>query len=238
MLRKISVLISGLIALYAFQQGDKIEIQGKRIQNIKSCGGWQVGSQQNRLFTCRSGASCTFFFLQYNVIIGNEWFGNFQIYSRYFANESNSRFELRVLYDYMDEQEIGKLPKTILNSPGFQESKDVINFTIDKRYKNLSLGVWGPNFCGTFKLIRFYYYQCPSSTRALVNFKATLAPSKNSSSILLKGNCADNSVQNNNRPSLSMKCYYNGSYEVFGSCSCKAGFSNFHNGMHENNCKG
>ena len=66
MLRKISVLISGLIALYAFQQGDEIEIQGKRIQNIKSCGGWQVRSQQNRLFTCRSGANCTFFF--YNTM--------------------------------------------------------------------------------------------------------------------------------------------------------------------------
>ena len=177
-----------------------------------------------------------FFFLQYNVITGNEWFGDFKINSRYLANESFSRFELRVLYDNMDEHEIGKLPKTILNSPGFQQSNDVINFSIDKRYKNLTLGVWGQNFCGNFKLIRFYYYQCPSSTRALVNFKATLTPSKNSSSILLKGNCANNAVQNNK--TLSMKCYYNGSYEVFGSCSCEAGFSNLDNGRRSNNCKG
>ena len=238
MLQKAFLLISGLIALYAFQQGDEIVIHGERIQDIKHCGGWQFEFQQNRLFTCRSGANCTFYFLRYNVITGNEWFGDFQITSRYLANESFSRFEFRVLYDNMDEHGIGKLPKAILNLPGFQKSNDVIKFSIDKRYKNLTLGVWGPNFCGNFKLIRFYYYQCPSSTRALVNFKATLAPSKNSSSILLKGNCADNAVQNNKTSSLSMKCYYNGSYEVFGSCSCKAGFSNLDNGRRNNNCKG
>ena len=237
MLQKAFLLISGMIALYAFQQGDEIEIRGAPVLHVQSCGGWQFESQQNLLYTCHSGANCTFFFSLYSVIIGNEWFGDFQIYSRYLANESFSRFELRVLYDNMDEQGIGKLPKTILNSPGSQTSNDVINFSIDKRYKNLSLGVWGPNFCGNLKLIRFYLYQCPSSTRALVNFKATFAPSKNSSSILLKGNCADNAIQNN-KSSLCMKCYYNGSYQVLGSCSCKAGFSNLNNGRRTNNCKG
>ena len=238
MLQKIFLLITGLIELYAFQQGDEIEIRGKLIKDMKLCGDWAIEPQQNILYHCRSGANCTFFFLQYNVITGNEWFGDFQIESRHSANESFSRFELRVLYDNMDEQEIGKFPKTILNSLVFQKSNDVINFSIDKRYKNLTLGVWGPNFCGILKQIRFYYYQCPSSTRALVNFKATLAPSKNSNSILLKGNCADNAVQNNKSSSLSMRCYYNGSYEVFGSCSCKAGFSNLGNGRNNNNCKG
>ena len=177
------------------------------------------------------------FFLKYNVITGNEWFGDFQIESRHLVNDSFSRFELRVLYDNMNEQLIGRLPKTILNSYEFQKSKDTINFSIDKRYKNLAVGVSGPNFCGTLKPIRFYYYQCPSSTRVLVNFKATHAPSKNSSPILLKGNCAHNAVQSNSY-SLSMKCYYNGSYEVFGSCLCNAGFSNLANGRNNNNCKG
>ena len=238
MLQKTFLLITGLIGLYAFQQGDEIEIQGEPIEDIKPCRGWQFHSTQNILSTCVSRANCTAFFLQYNVMTANELFGDLQIESRHLADQSFSRFELRVLYDNMDEQEIGKLPKTILNSTFFQESNDVINFSIDKRYKNLTLGVWGPNFCGTLKRIRFYYYQCPSRTRALVNFKATLAPSKNSSFILLKGNCADNAIQNNNSSSLSMKCYYNGSYEVFGSCSCKAGFSNFNNGRYNNNCKG
>ena len=236
MLQKTFFLISVLIALDAFQQGDEIEIQGKPIEKIEPCGDWHFSSQQNTLSTCHSGANCTFFFLQYNIIAGNEWFGDFQIESRYSANGSFSRFELRVLYDNMDEQDIGKLPKTILNSFTFNESNDVISFSVDKRYENLSLGVSGPNFCGTLKRIRFYYYQCSSSTRALVNFKETLAPSKNSSPILLKGNCADNADQNNS--SLSMKCYYNGSYEVFGSCSCKAGFSNLADGRHNNNCEG
>ena len=238
MLQKTFLLISGLVALYGFQQGDEIEIQGRTPEAQKTCGDWQSDSKQNTLSACRSRVNCTFLILQYSVTTGNEWFVDFQIESRHSANESFSRFELRIHYDNMDEQEIGKLPKTILNSSVFQESNDTINFSIDKSYKNLTLGVWGPNFCGTLKRIRSYYYQCPSRTRALVNFKATLAPSKNSSFILLKGNCADNAIQNNNSSSLSMKCYYNGSYEVFGSCSCKAGFSNLDNGRHTNNCKG
>ena len=238
MLQKAFLLISGLIALYAFQQGDEIEIQGEPVKDIKPCRDWYIERRGNILSNCEVGANCTFFFLQYNVITGNEWLGSFEIESRYLPHESFSRFQLRVLYDNMDEQEIGKLPKTILNSLGFQKSNDVINFSVDKRYKNLTLGVWGPNFCGTLKRIRFYYYQCPSSTRALVNFKATLAPSKNLSPILLNGKCGDNAVENHSSFSLSMKCYYNGSYEVFGSCSCKAGFSNLDDGRHNNNCKG
>ena len=238
MLQKTFFLISGLITLYAFQQGDEIEIQGETAEAQQLCGTWNSNSNHNTLSACHSRVNCTFFILQYNEITGNEWFGNFQIESRYSANKSFSGCELRALYDNMDEQEIGKLPKTILNLPVFQESNIVINFSIDKRYKNLTLGVWGPNFCGTLKQIRFYYYQCPSSTKALVNFKGTPAPNKNSSSISLKGNCADNAVQNKSSSSLSMKCYYNGSYEVFGSCLCKAGFSNLNNGRNNNNCKG
>ena len=238
MLQKIFLLTIGLIALYAFQKGDEIEIQGETAEAQQLCGNWNSNPKHNTLSACHSRVNCTFFILQYNEITGNEWFGDFQIESRYLANKSFSRFELRALYDNMDEQEIGKLPKTILNSTGFEETNDVINFSIDKRYKNLTIGVWGPNFCGTLKRIRFFYYQCPSNTSALVNFKATLAPSKNSSSISLKGNCADNAVQNKNSSSLSMKCYYNGSYEVFGSCLCKAGFSNHDNGRNNNNCKG
>ena len=34
---KIFLLISALIALYAFQQGDEVEIQGKTIANPKPC---------------------------------------------------------------------------------------------------------------------------------------------------------------------------------------------------------
>ena len=237
MLQKRFLLIIRLIALYAFQQGDEIELQGKYIKDTEPCGDWQLNSLQNSLSTCHFGGNCTYFFLQHNVITGNEWFGDFQIESRHLANDSFSRFELRVLYDDMVVQLIDKLPKTIPNSNGFQKSKDTINFSIDKRYKNLTVGVWGPNFCGYLQQIRFYYYQCPSSTRALVNFKATLAPSKFSSPILLKGSCAHNAVQSNSY-SLSMKCYYNGSYEVFGNCLCKAGFSNLANGRHNNNCKG
>ena len=239
MLQKAFLLISGLIALYAFQQGDEKEIQGEPVTDEKGCKDWHFILTENVLRTCGSGLDCTFFFLRHNVTTANEWFGNFEIESRGLgaANESFSKFRLFVLYDNIDEQKIGELPKTIFNSSDFRKSNEVISFSIDKRYKNLTLGVRGPNFCGALERIKFYYYQCPSSTRALVNFKATPAPSKNSSSILLKGNCADNAVQNNNSSSLYMKCYYNGSYEVFGSCLCKAGFSNLDNGKNNKNCK-
>ena len=235
MLQKTFVLISGFITFYAFQQGDEIEIQGEPIKVTNSCG-WQIEPQQNTFSYCKSRANCTVFFLQYNVITANQWFGDFEVESRGLdpADESFSRFQLLVLYDNIDEQKIGELPKTISNSSVFKKSNESINFPIDKRYKNLSLGVWGPNSCVTVKLVRFYYYQCPTSTIALVNFIATLAPSELSSPIVLKGNCADNAVQRS--PSLSMKCYYNRSYEVLGSCLCKAGFSNLDNGRKSKNC--
>ena len=236
MLQKTFLLISKLIALYAFQQGDEIEIHGVRVEDAKPCGGWHFESKQNVLSICGKGANCTFFFLQYNVITANEWFGNFQIQSRGLssANESFSRLQLLILYDNIDEQKIGELPKTIFNSSVLKKSKEIINFSIDKRYKHFSLGVWGPNSCATLK-IRSYYYQCPSRTRALVNFIAALAPSEQSSPISLKGNCAEHAVQNSS--SLYMKCYYNGSYEVFGSCLCEAGFSNLDNGRNSKNCR-
>ena len=55
-------LISELIALYALQQGDEIEIQEKHIKDVESCRVWQFDYQQNILSTCHSRANCTFFF--------------------------------------------------------------------------------------------------------------------------------------------------------------------------------
>ena len=234
---KTLLLISGLITRYAFQQVDEIETRGKPVKGLATCADWHFETKQNVLSTCGKGANCTFFFLQYNVITANEWFGDFQIQSRGLSvkGESFSRFQLYVLYDNIYEQKIGELPKTIFNSSEKKNSNEIINFSVDKRYKKFSLGVWGPNSCVNLEM-KFYYYQCPSRTRALVNFIATLAPSKQSSPISIKGNCAEHAVQRNSSSSLYMKCYYNGSYEVYGSCLCKAGFSNLDNGRNKN-CK-
>ena len=69
MLQKAFLLISGLIALYAFQQGDEIEIQGEPVKDIKPCRDWYIEHQGNILSNCEVGANCNFFFLQYNVIM-------------------------------------------------------------------------------------------------------------------------------------------------------------------------
>ena len=239
---KIFLLISALIALYAFQQGDEVEIQGKTIANPKPCADWTDLSVKI-ISACVKGKNCTFFFRQYSILTANEWFGDFQVVSR--LNRSFSKFELRVRYDNnMDEKKIYELPKNKPNSFDFSTDKkfhtdnEVINFSVDKGYKSLTLGVRGPDFCGNFKLIRLYYYKCPATTKALVNFIATPAPSKRNSSIELKGNCAENAVQNKISSPLTMKCYYNGSYEVFGNCVCKAGFSNLDNGTRNKECTG
>ena len=240
MLQKIFILISALIALYAFQQGDEVKIEGGTSAVTELCAAWQDLAKNKITSTCLTQrTNCTFFFLQYNIDTANEWFGHFEVESRVLENRSFSRFELRVRYDNnTDEKKIYELPKNVPNSAGFHKENEVINFSVDKGYKNLTLGVWGPDFCGFFKLIQLYYYECPSSTRALVGFTATPAPSQPFSPIILEGNCAENAVQNKSNSPLTMKCYYNGSYEVFGNCLCKTGFSNFGNGTRNKECRG
>ena len=233
------------MALYAFQQGDEVEIQGETIARPTLCVDWTDLNGEIRS-ACEKGKNCTFFFRQYNILTANEWFGDFQVASRLIKNRSFSKFELRVRYDNnINEKKIYELPKSNPNlidfhtdNKDFHTDNEVINFSVDEGYKNLALGVRGPNFCGNFKLVRLYYYKCPARTKALVNFIATPAPSKRSRSIELKGNCAENAVQKKSSSRLTMKCYYNGSYEVFGNCVCKAGFSNLDNGTHNKECTG
>ena len=240
MLQKIFFSISALIALYAFQQDNEVEIQGKTAAAPKPCGDWEDLSNKIISSTCTKGQNCTFFFMHYNISTANEWFGDFKVSSRLIENRSFSKFELRVRYDNnMDEKKIYELPKNVPpNLLNFHDDNEVINFSVDEGYKNLTIGVRGPDFCGNFELMRLYYYECPASTKALVNFIATPAPSKRVRFVELKGNCAENAVQSKSRSLLTMKCYYNGSYEVFGNCVCIAGFSNLHNGTRNKECTG
>ena len=238
MLQKILLLINALIALYAFQQGDEIEIDQEKFQPSKDCTDWRLENTKMITNNCGKAINCTFFFLKYNIATANEWFGDVQVVSRLQKNKSFSRFEIHIRYDNIYEKKIYELPKNVPNALGFHTDNEVINFSVDNGYKNLLLGARGPDFCGSLSLTRLYYYKCPTSTNVLVNFIATPAPSKLFSPIELQGNCAKNAVKNESNSSLSMKCYYNGSYVVFGNCVCKAGFSNLDNGSHNKECTG
>lgn len=238
MWQRIFLLINPLIALYALEQGDEVEIEQETFKPPKNCTDWRLHNPKMIINNCGEGISCTFFFLKYNIATANEWFGNFEVVSRLQENKSFSRFEIRIRYDNMFEKEIYELPKNVPNTLGFHEDNEVINFSVDKGYKNLILGARGPDFCGSLSLTRLYYYKCPARTSVLVNFVSTPAPSKLFSPIVLQGNCAENAVQNKSNSLLSMKCYYNGSYEVFGNCVCKAGFSNLDNGSRNKKCTG
>ena len=51
MLQKTFPLISGLIALYAFQQGHEIEIQGEIKEARQLCFDWYITSERNIVST-------------------------------------------------------------------------------------------------------------------------------------------------------------------------------------------
>lgn len=240
MLQKIFILTSILVTFHVSQRGKEVK-EIKEVETVKvskNCSDWEIKTKRKVARICDNRKECTFFFLQYNIITGNEWFGDFRVESKRDINKTFSKFELRVLYDNLVEKKIYELPKIVPSVSGFYKGNEVINFSVDKKYKNLSLGVWGPDTCGGLELIRLYYYECPTKTGALVEFAATPAPSLPLSPISLKGKCAQNAIQNESYSPLSMKCYYNGTYEVFGSCVCKAGFSNFFDGTHNKECKG
>ena len=86
--------------------------------------------------------------------------------------------------------------------------------------------------CANIKSITVYYYMCPSKSGNLVNFKRTAAPDKNTEMLKVSGSCIDNSVIKSGSDTY-MNCYYNGSFELFGGCSCKAGYEKINR-----NCQG
>ena len=69
----------------------------------------------------------------------------------------------------------------------------------------------------------------------LVDFLEVPAPSKTSGPYISVATCAENAVKKNSSHHLSMKCYYNGTFEVWGSCQCEAGYTNFYE---KKRCKG
>ena len=122
-----------------------------------------------------------------------------------------------------------KIPKKMLKpNTGFIHSNDDISFSINQNYNHLKLGLQSHFYCGNIRSISVYYYLCPAKTNALVDFLEVPAPSKTSSPYISVGTFTENAVKKNSSHHLSLKCYYSGTFEVFGGCECEAGYTNFY----------
>lgn len=124
------------------------------------------------------------------------------------------------------------LPNSVFNTVGdFFQTVDIISFSRNQSYSQVSLGLQDSSYCGTVKSISLFYYMCPANTAQLVDFTEEAAPNKTARQKKFIGKCTTNAVKKSS--SLSMICYFNGTFEVFGSCECRAGFMN-----RKNKCEG
>ena len=115
----------------------------------------------------------------------------------------------------------------------FYYTNDDVSFSVDQNYKSMKLGFQAPFYCGIITSIPVYYYLCPAKTNALIDVPEVTAPSKILSPPISVGTCTKNAVKRSESHHLFMKCYYNGTFEVFGGCECEAGYT-----KNRNICKG
>ena len=162
-----------------------------------------------------------------DTIDGYSCTGKFSLIVHYQKNENN--LKRVILPDNIPKKNPG------LNRENFYYTNDTVSFSVDQNYKILKLGFQGPFYCGMIKSVSLYYYLCPTETIGLAVFPEVAAPSKISSPHTSVGTCAKNAVKKGSSCHLTRKCYYSGTFEVFGSCECEAGFTNFYE---KKRCKG
>lgn len=138
----------------------------------------------------------------------------------------DSKKESKAFTKFLGSIPASPLTTSVLPSGQFIKTKSVINFSRDQRYSHLKLGFQESSYCGTVGPVSMFYYECPAKTSELVDFDDASAPNKSASPKIITGNCTDDAVPENYP--LDMKCYYNGTFVVFGSCKCKAGFEKAH----------
>ena len=193
-------------------------------------------------FTVNTKENCPVVSGLYDVRKANELFISISSESRKFSLTDKvfrGTFPLLVLYGESRKPDdaftkfVGMFPNLTsdtLNDKFFRAT-NIISFSRNQSYNKVRLVLQESLFCGNVKSVSMFYYKCPSDTAELVNFKEKAAPNKSSSPIELKGSCTSNAIQK--WSPLTMRCYFNGTFEVFGSCECKAGFTNL-----TNKCKG
>ena len=121
--------------------------------------------------------------------------------------------------------EIAKVPnnKCLHELGTFIETTDTFSFVKYREYDYFMVGFDGTSYCGKVTSFSMYYHICPESIE-LVEFVRQAAPIKSLSPKILVGKCTTSAVERSSP--LTMKCYFNGSFEVFGSCECRPGFTN------------
>ena len=236
MMRKSFILMGMLLSSYALEQGNEITLTGMVLKATGTCNSTWIVNHEVLEKNCDLQKNCTFLYLNYSISTRSELFGNVKIKSRLGKNNTFSKVELLAVYDNIIEQKIDDLPEITPDSKEFRPSSKDFNFSVIQGYKNFNLGLRGQYFCGSIDSISLFYYQCPASTTALVNFVSIPAPSKTLNSVLIDGRCTEHAVTSSHR--LSMTCYYNGTFKVSGVCKCEAGYSNFYSGKSNTICKG
>ena len=194
--------------------------------------GWYI--TKFRITRCTlTKTSCTAFSPQYIVNQVNELFIDITTDTRHVAicsKACNSTFALFVSYQLNQSRRnevIGNIPQFIpshVNS-SFFKSREIINFSKDQEYDHIMVGLNASRYCGTVYSFSMYYYNCPASTNELIEFVQEAAPNISSSPTEALGKCIKNSVQKGSSL-LVMKCFFNGSFEIWGSCECRPGFTN------------
>ena len=81
------------------------------------------------------------------------------------------------------------------------------------------------SYCGTIKQINLNYYQCPKVSENLVNFNKTAAPDIYTQVEKVWGECTENAVMRSGVDRPRMDCWFNGTFEIHGSCVCDAGYT-------------
>ena len=195
---------------------------------------------RNRLYE-----NCTLQSPEYNVTKANELFVGIETQTRKCNAKDKFCVEtFAVLAIHTDSKNLNKpftkflgtIPAPLSRSPSessvnFFNATDVVNFSRDQRYSHVILALQESSYCGTVNGVSMFYYKCSAKGSELVVFQDVAAPNKSASPILLTGKCAKDSVQESSP--LRMRCHYNGTFEVFGSCKCKAGFT-----IVRNKCQG
>lgn len=188
---------------------------------------WNVGG--SRIMTCsldqNIGKDCIIVSNRYYVNTTEELFVEIKTLTRnrttfvVFATFGSNKLNKTKI------DNIAKIPHNItFHEIGFFfKATDTFSFVKYQGYDYLTVGFDGISYCGEVASFSMYYYICPESIK-LVEFVREPAPMKSSSPKMLVGKCTNFAMETSSP--LTMRCYFNGSFEVLGSCECRPGFTN------------
>ena len=198
--------------------------------------GWFV--ENSRIVVCLNGfnkpKNCTIVSSRYYVNATNELFMEIKTEARKctpLRKNCEIAFILFATFESSKPNEskidkiIAKVPykKTLHLAQIFFRTTYTINFSRDQKYDYVKVGFIASSYCGNVGY-SMYYYTCPESSTELVEFEKQAAPNMLSSPKIVVGKCTNFAVVRSSP--LTMKCYFNGSFEVYGICECRPGFTN------------